>query len=67
MRFDTVSVNGSSVSNRCICLKKHYGSGMTALITSKEEMDDIIEIVKSRDECGLLIKKVCEKNVDFSK
>ena len=33
---------------------------MTALITSKEKMEDILKIVKSLKESGLLIKGVSE-------
>ena len=41
-------------------LKKTFGSDMTALITSKEKMEDILKIVKSLKESGLLIKGVSE-------
>ena len=40
--------------------KKIYGSGTTALIISNEEMRDIIKIVKSIEESGLLIKGISE-------
>ena len=40
--------------------KKTYGSRTTALITSNEEMEDIIKIVKSLEESGLLIKGISE-------
>ena len=33
-----------------------YGSGMTALIISKEEINDIKKIVKSLKESGVLMK-----------
>ena len=36
--------------------KKMFGSGFTTLITSNEEMNDIMKIVKSLEESGLLIK-----------
>ena len=36
--------------------KNIYGSGMTALIISKEEINDIKKIVKSLKESGVLIK-----------
>ena len=32
--------------------KKLFGSGVTTLITSNEEMDDIMKIVRSIDESG---------------
>ena len=38
--------------------KKIYGSGTTALIISNEEMEDIMKIVKSLKESGLLIKRI---------
>ena len=40
--------------------KKIYGSGSTALIISNEEMEDIMKIVKSLEESGLLIKGITE-------
>ena len=38
--------------------KKMFGSGITTLIISNEEMNDIMETVKSLEESGLLIKGV---------
>ena len=38
--------------------RKIYGSDMTALIISNKEVDDIMKIVKSLKESGLLIKGV---------
>ena len=40
--------------------KKLFGSGMTTLITSNEEMNDIMKIVKTPEESGLFIKGVSE-------
>ena len=40
--------------------KKMFGSGKTALIISNEEMNDIMKIVKSLEESGLLMKDVSE-------
>ena len=40
--------------------KKMFGSGVTTLIISDEEMNDIIKIIKSLEESGLLIKRVGE-------
>ena len=37
-----------------------FGSGTTALIISNEEMNDIMKIVKSFEEFGLLIKDASE-------
>ena len=44
-----------SAANAAIQRRIH-GSKTTALITSKEEMEDMMEIVKSLKESGLLIK-----------
>ena len=38
-----------------------FGSGVTTLIVSNGEMNDIIKIVKSLEESGLLIACVSEK------
>ena len=40
--------------------KKMFGSGTATLIISNEEMNDIMRIVKSLKESGLLIKGVGE-------
>ena len=40
--------------------KKTLGSGTTALIISNDEMKDIIKIVKSLEDSGLLFKGVSE-------
>ena len=40
--------------------RKSLGCDMTALIISNEEMNDVIKIVKSYEESGLLIKSVSE-------
>ena len=37
-----------------------YGSGNTALIISNEEMDNLMKIVKSLEESGLVVKGVSE-------
>ena len=37
--------------------KKIFESVMTTLIISNEEMDDVMKIVKSVEESGLLIKR----------
>ena len=41
--------------------KKMFGSGFTTLIISIEQMNNIMKIVKSLEESGLLIKGVNEK------
>ena len=40
--------------------KTIFGSCITALIISNEEMDEIMQIVKSPEDAGLLIKSVAE-------
>ena len=40
--------------------KKMFGLGMSTLIISNEEMDDIMKIIKSLEESALLIKEVSE-------
>ena len=47
--------------------KKNHGSGRTALIISNEEMENIMKIVKSLKESGLIIKGISEmiKNEGF--
>ena len=40
--------------------KKRFGSGVTTLIISNEEMNDILKIVKSLEKSVLLIKDVSE-------
>ena len=41
--------------------KKTHWSGITTLISSNEEMEDIIKIDKSLEESGLLIKKLLKQ------
>ena len=43
------------------------GSGVTTLIILNEEMNDIIKIVKSLDESGLLIKGVSKTTKNEAK
>ena len=40
--------------------KINHGSGITALIISNQEMEDIMKIVKSLKESGLLTKRISE-------
>ena len=47
--------------------KKMFRSGNTTLITSNEEMNDIIKIVKSLEEYGLLIKGISQTIKDVVK
>ena len=39
---------------------KIIGSGMTTLIIWNEEMNDIMKVVKSNEDAGLLVKSVSE-------
>ena len=41
---------------------KIYGSGTTTLASSKEELNDIMEIVKHLDESGFLKKSASKKS-----
>ena len=54
----------ASVRDAAIQKKTHgsrsYGSGTTALIISSEEMEVIMNIVNSLEECSLLIKGASE-------
>ena len=50
---------GNSAADAAI-QKKIYGSGTAALTFSNEEMDDIMKIIKSLEESGLLIKGIRE-------
>ena len=47
--------------------KKIFGSGMTTLIISNEEMGDIMKIIKSLEEFGLLTKDVGKTIKDKAK
>ena len=40
--------------------KKIYGSGITALIITNEDIEDIMKIVKSLKGSGLLVKEISE-------
>ena len=42
--------------------KKMFGSSVIRLIISNEEMNDMMKIVKSFEDAGLLIKGVSKKN-----
>ena len=47
--------------------EKILGSGTTTLIISNDEMEDIIEIVKSLEDSGLLLKGVSKTNQNEAK
>ena len=47
--------------------KKMYGPRTIALIISDEEMEDVMKIIKSFEESGLLIKGISETSKDEPK
>ena len=51
-----------SAADAAIQKRNIHGSGTTALIISNEEMEDIMKIVESREESGLLIKRTSRNN-----
>ena len=52
---------GASYPTDAAAHKEMFGSDTTTLIISNEEMSDIMKIVKSLEESGLLIKGVRQK------
>ena len=70
-----LGLTASSAATDATIQKKIYGSGTTALIISNEEMEDIMNIVKSLQESGLPKKVISEtiksganeQNADFWK
>ena len=57
--FPLGSSAGMSAADAAI-QKKIYGSGITALIITNEEIEDIMKIVKSLKGSGLLVKEISE-------
>ena len=53
-----IGFNNCKFRNRCRSSKKIYGSGTTTLITSNEEMNDIMKIVQALKTSGILLKGV---------
>ena len=47
-------------------IQKILGSGTTTVIISNEEMEDVMKIVKSIEESGLLIKDISKTIKIFS-
>ena len=47
--------------------KKTFGSGMTTLIMSNEEMMDIMKMIKFLKDAGLFVKGVSETNENEAK
>ena len=58
----SLGLTAAMSATRCSYSKKNkiHGSGATALIISNKEMEDIMKIVQSLEESGLLIKRVSE-------
>ena len=52
--MDTSSVTGTAIE------KKDFGSGMTTLIFSNGDLNDIMKTIKSHEDSGLLIKRATE-------
>ena len=57
--FPLGSSAGMSAADAAI-QKKIYGSGITALIITNEDIEDIMKIVKSLKGSGLLVKEISE-------
>ena len=58
----------AGISEAVAAIQKNiYGSGITALIISNEEMEDIMKIVKSLEKSGLLVKGITETIKDETK
>ena len=55
-----MKINSISISNRCSYSKEGFRSGMATIIFSNEELNDIIKIVKSHEDSGLLRKGISE-------
>ena len=60
MCLNTIGLTLAASTTDAAIQKKIFGSGMTTLIISNEEMNDIMKIVKSLEESSLLIKDVSE-------
>ena len=56
----SLGLAASASATEAVINKKMLGSGMNTLIISNEEINDIMKIVKSLEESGLLIKVVSE-------
>ena len=56
----SLGLTAAASATEAAIYKKIFGSGTTTLIILHEEINDIIEIAKSFEESGLLIKNVCE-------
>ena len=55
-----LGITAATLATYAAIQNKIYWSGMTALITSNKEMDDLRKIVKSLEQSYLLIKVITE-------
>ena len=58
--FVPLGLTAAASTTNAAIQKKMFGSGTTTLIISNEQMNDIMKIIKSFEESGLLIKGVSE-------
>ena len=56
----SLGLTAAAAATYAVIQEKIYGSDTTALIISNEEMEDIMKVVKSLGESGLLIKGTSE-------
>ena len=56
----SLGLTAAATAAYAVIQEKIYGSGTTALIITNEEMEDIMKVVKSLEESGLLIKGTSE-------
>ena len=66
-RINPLGLTAASSATDTAIHKKMFGSGTTLLITSNEEMKDVMKIVKSFEESGLLIQGVSKTIKDEAK
>ena len=65
--FSSIRNNSSYFSIRLRNTKKIHGSGTTTLITSNEEMNDIMKIVQALENSNILLKRVTKTIKDETK
>ena len=56
-----LELTAAAATTDAVIQKKKNGSGMTTLIISNENMKDIMKIVKSLEESGVMIKGLAKK------
>ena len=57
----SLSLTSAALVKGAAINKKMFGSGTTTLIISNEEINDVMKIVKSFEESGLLLKFAFER------